>query len=86
MRHMPFAILVSPPRLVGGSETREVETREAAVGRLELREHVIGREEQRALTPDLVLQRLKDGNERFVANDLTSRNHSAMVRNRSRAA
>ena len=46
-----------------------------------LRQHVITREQQRALTPDVVLQRLKDGNQRFVHNDLTSRDHSAMVRN-----
>jgi carbonic anhydrase len=63
------------------SEARDSEQSDAAVGRLELREHVLTREEQQALTPAAVLQRLKDGNDRFVANDLTSRNHSAMVRN-----
>lgn len=37
-------------------------------------------EEQAALTPAQVLRTLEEGNERFVANDLTARNHSAQVR------
>jgi carbonic anhydrase len=50
-----------------------------------LREKVLTAEEQKALTPDTVLQSLKDGNKRFVHNDLTARDHSAMVRNASAA-
>jgi carbonic anhydrase len=50
----------------------------------ETRQYVLTQEQQRALTPDLVLQRLKEGNERFVNNELTSRDHSAMVRNAAR--
>jgi carbonic anhydrase len=46
-----------------------------------LREKVLTADEQRALTPDMVIQTLKDGNNRFVQNDLTARDHSAMVRN-----
>ncbi|WP_433831192.1 carbonic anhydrase family protein [Flavobacterium anhuiense] len=37
--------------------------------------------EQNALTPDLVITTLKDGNKRFINNDLTLRDHSSMVRN-----
>ena len=48
-----------------------------------LREKVLTAEEQSALTPDMVIQSLKDGNKRFVKSDLTSRDHSSMVRNAS---
>lgn len=46
-----------------------------------IRERVLTAEEQKALTPALIIQSLKDGNKRFVNNDLTLRDHSAMVRN-----
>lgn len=45
-----------------------------------LRERVLTAEEQAALTPDAVIQSLKEGNERFASNNVTSRDHSAMVR------
>lgn len=45
-----------------------------------LREKVLTAAEQQALTPDSVIQILKDGNERFRNNNITSRDHSAMVR------
>ena len=43
-------------------------------------EKVLTEEEQKALTPDMVILALKDGNRRFVNNDLTERDHSALVR------
>ena len=43
-------------------------------------ETVLTEEQQRALTPKSVLLSLQDGNRRFVANDLTARDHSAAVR------
>ncbi|MBI1307035.1 MAG: carbonic anhydrase [Bacteroidetes bacterium] len=43
-------------------------------------EDVLSAEEQAALTPDQVIQLLKEGNLRFTGNALTERNHSAMVR------
>jgi len=43
-------------------------------------ETVINSEQQKALTPDIVISRLKEGNENFVNNDLTQRNHSSQVR------
>jgi carbonic anhydrase len=46
-----------------------------------LREKILNAEEQKALTPDTVIQMLKEGNKRFMKNDLTARDHSAMVRN-----
>lgn len=46
-------------------------------------EKVLTAEEQAALTPDMVIQSLKEGNRRFVTNAITARNHSALVRNGS---
>lgn len=43
-------------------------------------ERVLTQEEQNALTPDEVLQLLKEGNGRFVSGTLTSRDHSQQVR------
>jgi carbonic anhydrase len=45
-----------------------------------LREDVLTAEEQAALTPYEVIELLRQGNQRFVRNDLTLRDHSAMVR------
>jgi len=36
--------------------------------------------EQAALSPDEILQSLKEGNQRFVNNDITARDHTAQVR------
>lgn len=41
---------------------------------------VLTKEQQAALTPDSVVKTLKEGNARFVSNDLTSRDHSMQVR------
>ena len=41
---------------------------------------VLTAEEQKALTPDIILQSLKEGNKNFIANNLTARDHSALVR------
>ena len=43
-------------------------------------ERVLTRAEQDALTPDQVLNELKAGNQRFLSGTLTSRDHSAQVR------
>ena len=45
-----------------------------------MHDRVLTAEEQKTLTPDAVLQNLKEGNKRFINNNLTYRNHSAMVR------
>jgi len=44
-----------------------------------VRYKVISAAEQAALTPDLVMQRLKDGNKRFLDSDLTVRDHSSLI-------
>jgi carbonic anhydrase len=43
-------------------------------------EDITTQEEQKALTPDTVIKRLKEGNNRFIANNVTARDHSKMVR------
>ena len=48
-----------------------------------LREKVLSAADQAALTPDMIIQSLKDGNARFMKNEITARDHSAMVRNAS---
>lgn len=48
-----------------------------------LKEKVLTAEEQKALTPDKVIQSLKEGNKRYMKNDLTLRDHSALVRDAS---
>ncbi len=48
-------------------------------------EDVLTKEEQDALTPDMVIQSFKEGNVRFMRNDLTARDHSAQVRKSTNA-
>ena len=43
-------------------------------------ETVLTKEEQEAMTPTSVIDALKEGNIRFVSNDLTARDHNAQVR------
>ena len=50
-----------------------------------LKEKVLTADEQKALTPDMVIQGLKDGNKRYMNNDLTERDHSALVRDAAAA-
>lgn len=49
-----------------------------------LRKNVLTAAEQQALTPDKVIQDLKEGNKRYTANKLTPKDDSAMVHNASR--
>lgn len=44
-------------------------------------QEVLTKEQQDALTPDAVIASFKEGNMRFMNNDLTARDHSAQVRN-----
>ena len=45
-----------------------------------VKESVTTAEQQKALTPAIVLQNLKDGNKRFADNNVTARDHSKLVR------
>lgn len=60
-------------------EVKAVETR-LNKNQVPLKERVLTAAEQKALTPESVIQRLKEGNKRFMTNDLTLRDNSALVR------
>ena len=58
-------------------QEQTVPKQEAIVG---LVQEVLTKSEQDALTPDMVIKSLEEGNERFTLNDLTARDHSEQVR------
>ncbi|HTJ52954.1 MAG TPA: carbonic anhydrase family protein [Cyclobacteriaceae bacterium] len=60
--------------------TTKPDSTETNVVQPPLIEKVLTAAEQQALTPDMVIQSLKDGNVRFKNNNLTSRDHSSLVR------
>lgn len=62
-----------------------VDSAAATVEVVPRRERVLTAAEQKALTPDMVIESLKKGNQRFARNEVTARDHSAMVRNASLA-
>jgi carbonic anhydrase len=47
----------------------------------EMVEKVMTKEDQDKLTPDLVIQKLLEGNQRFMNNELTARNYPLQVKN-----
>ncbi len=52
-----------------------------AAPEVELVDEVLTKEQRDALTPDEVINAFKEGNTRFVNNDLTARNHQSQVKN-----
>ncbi len=62
------------------SQSQENDVLESNKGTGALVEDVLTKEGQEALTPDQVVQLFKEGNDRFMSNDLTERNHSEQVR------
>ena len=72
-----ICLFVSCEQSTSEQATPPAEQEEEIVG---LVEDVLTKEEQDALTPDMVIQSFKEGNERFMRNDLTQRNHSEQVR------
>jgi len=48
-------------------------------------DEVMTAERQASISPSYVLQRLKDGNARFVNNDLTKRDHTSQIRKSTKA-
>lgn len=62
------------PKEVKGAEIR------LNKNQIPLKERVLTAAEQKALTPESVIKRLKEGNQRFMKNDLTLRDNSALVR------
>lgn len=85
MRKIVQKIIVAVLLLFGVSSCQKKETKETEKENLQsklipLKEKVLTAEEQKALTPDIVIQRLKEGNKRYMDNDLTLRDHSSLVR------
>ena len=80
-----FALISSCQNPVENSNnaTNRSETIITPVEQKPLREKVLIAKEQQALTPDMVIQSLKEGNVRYMKNDLTARDHSLMIRNAS---
>ncbi len=73
------------PSCQNGSESKpptasDTVSKPAVSAQVPLKEKVLTKAEQDALTPDLVIRSLKDGNRRYMNNDLTRRDHSALVR------
>ncbi|OXA79613.1 carbonic anhydrase [Flavobacterium aquidurense] len=64
-------------------EIEKNDTKDTVSKLVPLKERVLTAEEQKALTPDYVIKSLKDGNKRYMKNDLTLRDHSALVRDAS---
>lgn len=68
--------------IVDGVDITDIETEEIEKSLIfQMQEKVQTREEQQALTPDGILTSLKEGNQQFLDNNLTARNHSAQARN-----
>ena len=75
--------LLSASVFVGCSNPAEQHTAERLVVEEQINplvQEVLSQEQRDALSPDDVLQAFKEGNERFINNDLTARDHSAQVR------
>jgi carbonic anhydrase len=66
--------------VLGLASCAQTTNRPKSPGTAGLVEKVLTADEQAALTPDEVISILKEGNQRFVDNDLTARNHSEQVR------
>ena len=59
----------------------ETSANESAVNQAKaLVQEVLTKEQRDALTPDEIIQTFKEGNERFIKNELTARDHSSQVR------
>jgi carbonic anhydrase len=83
----PFHFIVSVALLVSSctnTPTQQTNTKDSLqaqlVNEVPLVEKVLTKDEQAQLSPDTVLQMLKDGNNRFTGDNLTVRLHSAQVR------
>src|SRR6478672_6774044 len=83
----PFHFIISAVLIISScniAPTQQANAKDSLQAQLlneiPLVEKVLTKEEQARLTPDTVLQMLKDGNNRFTSDNLTVRLHSAKVR------
>lgn len=74
------ALVLMAMLLVACNNQPEQKTTEAEENEKPLVQEVLTQEQRDALSPDDVINSFKEGNERFVNNDLTARDHSAQVR------
>jgi len=83
-----ICLVMAASTLLSGqsSDNQEESPGTIEIDRSQIRvESVLTQEEQNALTPDKVLEILRAGNERFVRNDLTARDHSIQIRESAEA-
>jgi len=73
-----LSIIISLTIFAAACTAQDTESEESSS--VELSDDVISQEDQAALTPEEILQGLKDGNERFMNNNLTPRDYPAQVR------
>lgn len=74
-----FLVFFSISLILSCNQKLQSVTTEANNEKKELIEDVLTKDEQDALTPDMVIQSFKEGNDRFMKNELTARNHSEQV-------
>ena len=78
--HLFFTLLLAVTVFSCNNPTLPNEPNQIQTYPTPLVEDITTQEEQKALSPDTVIQRLKAGNKRFVENNVTARDHSKMVR------
>lgn len=77
---MSLAIFAFAACIQSTAPTTEIATNAHAEKPAALVEVVLTQEQRDALTPDEIINAFKEGNKRFVNDDLTKRDHSAQVR------
>lgn len=85
LKILGLALLLTACNAPESSQATDTTAAETGPAFTPLVEEVLTAEEQAALTPDTVIQLFKAGNERFLNNDLTARDHSAQVRQSTNA-
>jgi carbonic anhydrase len=81
-----MAVILAIPVLLGACKEKNAKenllnfTKSSAGDYIPLVESVLTPEERSKLTPDHVIEALKTGNQRFIQNDLTVRDHSKQIR------
>lgn len=73
-----LSLTISCKQEVKDSNSEEI-TETTIEEEVPLRTEVLTAEEQQALTPEMVIQNLKDGNNRFLDDNLTLRDHISMI-------
>ncbi|TWU29733.1 carbonic anhydrase family protein [Bythopirellula polymerisocia] len=79
-KHLFLCAMGSASVLLWGGNAKGQEPSTSGAESKPLVVRVLTREEQEKLTPDDVIELLKNGNKRFTAGTLTSRDHSKMIR------